>query len=1053
MEKKKELWLIPYAHLDTQWRWEFPTTIKKYIKDTLEENIELFEKFPEYVFNFTGSLRYAMMKEYYPEKFEKIKKYVHEGRWCLSGTCLDETDTLTPCVESMIRNILYGDQWAEEEFGKSSRDYMIPDCFGFPANMPSVLRHCGIQGFSTQKLTWGSAVGIPFELGLWEGPDDSELVCALNPGSYNSQLILPLHMNKKRINKLYKLGEKKGIWKSFQYYGVGDIGGAPKKWSVKRAISAVKNPEKIDSDVEVIHGSSDQFFKEITKDEKERMDTYAGDLLLINHSAGTLTSAAIMKRWNRKNERLGFAAEVASVTAFLTAGQKYPSEKIKSAWYRTIGNQMHDILPGTSTPIAYEYSQNDEVVALNTWRAILEDAAKSIAPFIKGDGDILLFNPLGMTRRDVVDIKIPNWDETNSSNMIIKTDDGSFLPVQVSQDEQGNHRATFIPELRPFSWSRYSLKSIQEGDKMSLDNPVAIITDQNKYLLENANYKITITKDGKIPSIFHKKMEREILERPLAYEFQEESPSMFPAWNMDWKDRKKEPYLRIEDGGSVKIVEEGGLRCTIKISIPHKDSRFVRFVSLSHDSEIVEITEKIHWRGMGCSLKMAFDTNIHTDEVTYNWETSRKRRGVNREKQFEVPSRYWADISNGEWGISIIEDSKYGYDYPEEGKLRMTLLYTPNVRKLLGYWDQQWQDWGEHTIRYGIYCHEDDFKGTDQIAKRFNQEVRTFSIDKQLSHIGEEDGSLLEVADEQVGILAVKKAEKNDGIVIRLYERYGKPAQTEIILQNNIGNNIGKVQEINGLEEPLGEISFKEKQFSVQLEPNEIKSYLLQLENPRDPVNIKQEAMRLDYNDSLFGKNGEGGGLFPKELVPSSIQAGNISFSLGKNKKQEALQCKNQTLSIPEGYNTLSILLSSEEDAKFSIKWEDDSQTIIKEEVHEIPSSTGYLGQWDTRLWKRTPTRHLKLKRDYFWLNKCVGVKPGFVKRPRLEWYSTHTHKDGEDQPYQYGYFFTTHLDIPQEAKKLILPENSSIYVIAMTTSEQPVKLKSIQYLLDKYDF
>src|SRR6056297_2417627 len=194
---------------------------------------------------------------------------------------------------------------------------------------------------------------------------------------------------------------------------------------------------------------------------------------------------------------------------------------------------MHDILPGTSTPIAYEYSQNDEVVALNTWRAILEDAAKSIAPFIKGDGDILLFNPLGMTRRDVVDIKIPNWDETNSSNMIIKTDDGSFLPVQVSQDEQGNHRATFIPELRPFSWSRYSLKSIQEGDKMSLDNPVAIITDQNKYLLENANYKITITKDGKIPSIFHKKMEREILERPLAYEFQEESPSMFPAWNMD----------------------------------------------------------------------------------------------------------------------------------------------------------------------------------------------------------------------------------------------------------------------------------------------------------------------------------------------------------------------------------------------------------------------------------------------------------------------------------------------------------------------------------------
>ena len=110
----------------------------------------MLEKYPEYVFNFTGAIRYNMMKEYYPEKFEKIKPYVKEGRWNVVGTCLDETDALVPCVESMIRNILYGDRWARDEFGKSSRDYMIPDCFGFPANMPSVLRHCGIHGFSME---------------------------------------------------------------------------------------------------------------------------------------------------------------------------------------------------------------------------------------------------------------------------------------------------------------------------------------------------------------------------------------------------------------------------------------------------------------------------------------------------------------------------------------------------------------------------------------------------------------------------------------------------------------------------------------------------------------------------------------------------------------------------------------------------------------------------------------------------------------------------------------------------------------------------------------
>jgi len=227
MPIKKEIFLIPYAHLDTQWRWEYPTTINKYIKNTLEENIRLFEKYPaEHRFNFTGALRYQMMKEYYPEQFEKVKQYIKEGRWSFTGSCLDETDTLTPSVESMIRNILYGDRWAKAEFGENEdRTHMIPDCFGFPANMPSVLAHCGIKGFHTQKLTWNSAVGIPFEIGIWEGPDGNGIVSALNPGSYVAPLIPPVHRSPRRLKRLEKLGEKNGIWKSFQYYGVGDIGG------------------------------------------------------------------------------------------------------------------------------------------------------------------------------------------------------------------------------------------------------------------------------------------------------------------------------------------------------------------------------------------------------------------------------------------------------------------------------------------------------------------------------------------------------------------------------------------------------------------------------------------------------------------------------------------------------------------------------------------------------------------------------------------------------------------------------------------------------------
>ena len=297
----KEIYLVPYSHLDTQWRWEFPTTINKYIKNTLAENIILFEKYPEHQFNFTGALRYQMMKDYFPEKFRIVKQYIDEGRWHPAGTCLDETDALVPSVESSIRNIMYGYLWQMEEFGGSDRDYMIPDCFGFPENLPTVMGHCNISGFSSNKLTWNSAVGIPFEIGKWEGPDGSDIVCAFNPCRYNAHLELPVFLNPGRLNRLKKLGKKNGVWKSFQYYGVGDIGGAPTEGSVKRAIRSMEFYKKPCHDIKVRQGGASGFFAELTEDEKNRLDTYDGDLLLINHSAGTLTSAAIMKRWNRKN--------------------------------------------------------------------------------------------------------------------------------------------------------------------------------------------------------------------------------------------------------------------------------------------------------------------------------------------------------------------------------------------------------------------------------------------------------------------------------------------------------------------------------------------------------------------------------------------------------------------------------------------------------------------------------------------------------------------------------------------------------------------------------
>ena len=197
--------MVGYAHLDTEWRWEYPQVIDEYLKDTLLRNFGLFEKYPHYVFNFTGSNRYRFMKEYYPADFAKVKKYVEAGRWFPAGSSVEEGDVNAPSAEGIIRQVLYGNNWFRKELGKASAEYMLPDCFGFPASLPSILAHAGVKGFSTQKLTWGSSApgggpdsvektpeGIPFNVGVWVGPDGKSVMAALNPGDYTGQVTTDL---------------------------------------------------------------------------------------------------------------------------------------------------------------------------------------------------------------------------------------------------------------------------------------------------------------------------------------------------------------------------------------------------------------------------------------------------------------------------------------------------------------------------------------------------------------------------------------------------------------------------------------------------------------------------------------------------------------------------------------------------------------------------------------------------------------------------------------------------------------------------------------------
>src|SRR5580658_3773243 len=205
LAKDPTLYVVGYAHLDTEWRWEYPQVINEFIANTLHDNFKLIEKYPHYIFNFSGSNRYRFMKEYYPADYAKLKKYIAKGRWFPAGSSVEESDVNSPSAESIFRQVLYGNEFYRHEFGTYSKEYMLPDCFGFPSSLPSILAHSGVKGFSTQKLVWGSSAdaggpeslestpeGIPFNVGMWIGPDGHGVIAALNPGSYGGNVTTDL---------------------------------------------------------------------------------------------------------------------------------------------------------------------------------------------------------------------------------------------------------------------------------------------------------------------------------------------------------------------------------------------------------------------------------------------------------------------------------------------------------------------------------------------------------------------------------------------------------------------------------------------------------------------------------------------------------------------------------------------------------------------------------------------------------------------------------------------------------------------------------------------
>lgn len=318
------------------------------------------------------------MKEYYPMEYELVKKYIREGRWHIAGSSWDANDTNIPSPESFFRNILLGQHFYEQEFGIKSKDIFLPDCFGFSYTLPTIASHCGLIGFSTQKLQWrhnnmhGNSK-IPFNIGLWKGVDGSCIMAALNAKTYVHE------WNNYDISKdddLINMAEKDVNNIVYRYYGTGDKGGSA---SINSVVSIEKGV-KGSGPVEIISATSDLLYKDYMPfKQHSELPVYDGELLMDVHGTGCYTSQAAMKLYNRRNEQLGDAAERISVMADYIDGIKYPSDLLTEAWRRFIWHQFHDDLTGTSINDAYRYSWNDELISQTQFNDIIRTGVGALA--------------------------------------------------------------------------------------------------------------------------------------------------------------------------------------------------------------------------------------------------------------------------------------------------------------------------------------------------------------------------------------------------------------------------------------------------------------------------------------------------------------------------------------------------------------------------------------------------------------------------------------------------------------------------------------------------
>lgn len=769
-----------HAHIDVAWLWPLAETERKCVR-TFSTQLALMERYPDYVFFQSQPPLYLMVKEKYPELYEKILDAIERGQWITEGAAWVEPDTNIPSGESLIRQLLHGKRFFQEEFGVDCELLWLPDVFGYSGALPQIMKGCGVKYFSTQKIFWAYHGGVtfPYNTFIWEGIDGSQVMAHFH-NDYNSETKPSVVIQRWRERV-----QKSGFSSRLYPFGWGDGGGGPTREHLEYALRE-KNLEgvpkfRIDDPMTFFREQEEAGWSQVS---------FVGELYFQAHR-GTYTSQARTKALNRRSEFALKDAELWGGAAMTLGDYAFPYETWDSAWKTVLINQFHDILPGSSIHRVYEEAEAQLSGVIDTAEEISVTAREYL---IANEDGMTVFNALSWPRWEV--IELPDGLEG------LQSEEGETLPSQKIEEK------TFVEVKAPScGWASY-----QPGGPGEIENTITA----TKSVLENDLVRVEFNEFGAIHRIFDKAQQKE-LAGGLCNDIRmyKDIPSAFDAWDIDSMYRQQP--VRLSDKAEITVTAEGPLFGQLVVERELNNSHMTQTITLRRDARRMDFHTVIDWQERHKLLKVNFLVDVRARDAFHEIQFGYLPRPTNRTREldfdrFEVVNHKWTALAEGDHGFAVLNDSKYGVDVLNNS-INLTLLKSALAPDMTA-------DRGRQEFTYAFYFWHTPFIESGVVRQGYQ-----LNLPLQTAVGTARSRSLFRLDQDNIILDTVKPAEdaSTGDLVLRLYESMGNKTQVNLIMDFPFK----MAYSADMLEHVQDELDSVDGQLALEFRPFEIKTLRL----------------------------------------------------------------------------------------------------------------------------------------------------------------------------------------------------------------------------------